>query len=88
MGKIFDALEKTDKLNAKSNFAGKKQFRQESMRQAVSNNFADIVSIPSNADKPVVDSKLVTFLKPHSVEAEQFKVLRTNLLFPEDRKLP
>jgi capsular exopolysaccharide synthesis family protein len=30
-----------------------------------------------------VDSSLVTLLKPRSYEAEQFKILRTNLLFPE-----
>ncbi len=29
-----------------------------------------------------VDSNLVAFLKPHSFEAEQFRMLRTNLLFP------
>ena len=30
-----------------------------------------------------VDSSLVTLSKPRSYEAEQFKILRTNLLFPE-----
>jgi protein-tyrosine kinase len=29
-----------------------------------------------------VDKNLVTLLKPHSYEAEQFKILRTSLLFP------
>ena len=33
-----------------------------------------------------VDSKLVALTKPRSYEAEQFKILRTNLLFPESGK--
>ena len=33
-----------------------------------------------------VDSSLVALLKPRSYEAEQFKILRTNLLFPESGK--
>jgi capsular exopolysaccharide synthesis family protein len=37
-------------------------------------------------DFNAVSSSLVTLLKPRSYEAEQFKILRTNLLFPESGK--
>ena len=35
-----------------------------------------------------IDNNMVTLLKPHSFEAEQFKILRTNLLFPSSGKSP
>lgn len=35
-----------------------------------------------------VDPTLVALLKPHSFEAEQFKILRTNILFPAEGKPP
>ncbi len=35
-----------------------------------------------------MDSNLVAYLKPHSFEAEQFRMLRTNLLFPISGKSP
>ena len=39
-----------------------------------------------STDHNSVDSRLVALLKPRSYEAEQFKILRTNLLFPESGK--
>jgi len=35
-----------------------------------------------------IDENMVTLLKPQSFEAEQFKILRTNLLFPSSGKSP
>jgi exopolysaccharide/PEP-CTERM locus tyrosine autokinase len=35
-----------------------------------------------------VDKNLITLLKPHSFEAEQFKILRTNILFPKSGQPP
>lgn len=35
-----------------------------------------------------IDKNMVTLLKPQSFEAEQFKILRTNLLFPSSGKSP
>ncbi len=35
-----------------------------------------------------MDRNFVTFLKPHSFEAEQFRMLRTNLLFPISGRSP
>ena len=39
-------------------------------------------------DENYIDENLVTLLKPQSFEAEQFKILRTNLLFPSSGKSP
>jgi exopolysaccharide/PEP-CTERM locus tyrosine autokinase len=39
-------------------------------------------------NKNNIDENLVAFLKPESFEAEQFKMLRTNLLFPISGKSP
>ncbi len=35
-----------------------------------------------------IDGKLITLLKPHSYESEQFKMLRTKLLFPNSGNPP
>ncbi|GAG49770.1 unnamed protein product, partial [marine sediment metagenome] len=35
-----------------------------------------------------IDKNLVSLLNPQSFEAEQFKILRTNLLFPVSGKSP
>jgi capsular exopolysaccharide synthesis family protein len=39
-------------------------------------------------DENAIDKNLVSFLNPASFEAEQFKILRTNLLFPASGKSP
>jgi len=39
-------------------------------------------------DENHIDKNMVTLLKPQSFEAEQFKILRTNLLFPSSGKSP
>ena len=47
----------------------------------------DSVDFDSSATNyGTVDNSLVALLKPRSFEAEQFKILRTNLLFPESGK--
>jgi protein-tyrosine kinase len=39
-------------------------------------------------DENYIDDNMVALLKPQSFEAEQFKILRTNLLFPSSGKSP
>lgn len=39
-------------------------------------------------DENYIDENMVALLKPQSFEAEQFKILRTNLLFPSSGKSP
>jgi exopolysaccharide/PEP-CTERM locus tyrosine autokinase len=43
---------------------------------------------PARYDINKVDKNLISLLQPQSFEAEQFKILRTNLLFPASGKKP
>ncbi len=43
---------------------------------------------PRGYDKNALDKNLVSLFNPESFEAEQFKILRTNLLFPVSGKTP
>ena len=44
--------------------------------------------VPARYTPRKVEKELVTLVNPQSFAAEQFKILRTNLLFPESRKTP
>jgi exopolysaccharide/PEP-CTERM locus tyrosine autokinase len=43
---------------------------------------------PAKYASRAIDKDLVALMNPQSFEAEQFKILRTNLLFPESGKMP
>jgi protein-tyrosine kinase len=43
---------------------------------------------PAKYARAEIDKDLITLKRPQSFEAEQFKILRTNLLFPESGKPP
>jgi exopolysaccharide/PEP-CTERM locus tyrosine autokinase len=43
---------------------------------------------PAKYAKRAIDKDLVVLMNPQSFEAEQFKILRTNLLFPESGQMP
>jgi len=44
--------------------------------------------VPARYTRREIEKDLVSLKNPQSFEAEQFKILRTNLLFPESRKTP
>jgi exopolysaccharide/PEP-CTERM locus tyrosine autokinase len=46
------------------------------------------VSTPAKYARREIEKDLVTLMNPQSFEAEQFKILRTNLLFAESGKMP
>ena len=90
MGKIFDALEKSNiehksSLSAANNACTVNEVigKQEILREK---------SVPEQAaalfEKKNYDKDLVVFLNPLSFEAEQFKALKTNILFPVSGKPP
>lgn len=87
MGKIFDALEKANNQIAKT--VPLTRHRTDLKENAKS---ADNVVALANPNKIAHEYRLhpnlVTFHAPQSVEAELFKVLRTNLLFPPTGKPP
>lgn len=87
MGKIHDALEKANKEQRPSNFHYKDfqiiaKAESEDRQPSSGNGPATICRSDG------IDEGLVTLLKPQSFEAEQFKMLRTNLLFPASGKPP
>lgn len=80
MGKIFDALKKSNKESILSGPRHKKSVAAKTKMPEKREQRIDI-------EKPVyeqaeINESLVTLLNPESFEAEQFKILRTNLLFP------
>lgn len=85
MGKIFDALEKADRNYARALPISNKMPNNEDEGR-------DKVVPLANSSKYTtgrkLDANLITFHSPQSVEAELFKVLRTNLLFPAKGNVP
>ena len=86
MGKIFDALEKSNRQSQAEALSR----RHSSAKRANRGN--DNVVALDNSNRIIkgqnIDSNLVAYHAPRSVEAELFKVLRTNLLFPASGNLP
>jgi len=58
----------------------------ENLKQA--DKAASMVKTDVLYDDNHIDKNMVTLLRPQSFEAEQFKILRTNLLFPSSGKSP
>jgi len=87
MGKIFDALEKANIQRAK----GSPATRQQRAEKRTLHRGENVVAL-GNTSKVAADHKLnpnlITYHSPQSAEAEHFKVLRTNLLFPSSGEPP
>ena len=98
MGKIFEALEKAEHgKNSLSSLADNKNFQEETLKSKTRNKVIvktnkDIKRKVSGKNLSVAKSLseksrlknncLITINEPNSFFAEQFKMLRTNLLFP------
>lgn len=94
MGKIFEALEKSEqRLQTGSKKPEQGDF---SDSESVSEYPDSIISESPNKngsfnaiDPPIgINEGLVTLLKPHSAASEQFRQLKTNILFPEKGEPP
>ena len=86
MGKIFDALEKSKKKHSNSIAANQTPDNGVNglpEKQDASFAWPEIFYNSNNIDK-----NLIALLKPQSFESEQFKMLRTNLLFPASGQAP
>ncbi len=86
MGKIFDALEKSRKETSISDSLPERS-------DTGIKNPAHLKEVSFNDPLPVneynqLDKNLVALFKPQSFEAEQFKILKTSLLFPTTGKPP
>ena len=86
MGKINDALVKSDK-ESKAPISAKKAstYKVYDRKVREKESFDVIRTVFKKRD---TDKKLVSLFEPQSFEAEQFKHLRTNILFPISGKLP
>lgn len=98
LGKIFDALEKF--REQKKEAASARPFNAVADKPAPADNgalektTAEPVEVrPDGSDQTLkateadnVDPNMIVLFEPHSFEAEQFKILRTKLLFPSSGK--
>jgi protein-tyrosine kinase len=90
MGKIYEALGKAG--NPSKGTTNSPPKKNPSNRNGTKAKRVDNV-VPFSNSTPMAaedgfDENLIAFHQPHSVEAEIFKVLRTNLLFPSEGKPP
>lgn len=103
MGKIFDAIEKSTKTREHNNNVvvrdakrsktktqepNKKVVVQDEKRLKANNKIVQINNELPRKTSCKLDPLLVTYHEPGSLEAETFKVLKTNILFPKEGKTP
>ncbi|MFO7642918.1 MAG: polysaccharide biosynthesis tyrosine autokinase [Desulfosarcina sp.] len=86
MGKIADALEKSQPIEPAA-VAGSAKIKAVKKLESLARTTPPGADAPPFAQHPV-DPRLVTLLDPQGFESEQFKMLRTNLLFPADGQAP
>lgn len=87
MGKIFDALEKANRKNASPvllSVKPKKPTREKKRPE----NVVSLADANRSATAGLLDRTLIVYHTPQAVEAELFKVLRTNILFPSEGPPP
>lgn len=87
MGKVFDALTKSSNENAIST-NGPDASIENQMTLPSEENDGELDLAKPLYKQNQADTNLVTLLNPQSFESEQFKILRTNLLFPVSGKPP
>ena len=85
MGKISDALEKFN-LSEPPPAAEQEVKVEENLESLPYKEPTDFIE--PRFQKKRIDPKLVTLLEPQAFESEQFKMLRTNLLFPSSGTPP
>lgn len=86
MGKIFDAMEKAGQPKEFKRAPFYKTNRRRGASK--SEKVVPIANHMYSAQGQKLDPNLIAYHAPQSVEAELFKVLRTNLLFPSSGKAP
>lgn len=84
MGKIFDALEKAKKESPVPD--PEKRGHRAAKKELPERPGPPLETLKPCDDIRDMDKNMIAFLKPQSFEAEQFKILRTKLLFPQSGK--
>jgi protein-tyrosine kinase len=88
MGKIFEALEKATRQTRQKNATPSKARKKGDSRPPNDGNVVPFNNLKHSIQNLEFDPALVAYHDPQSVEAELFKVLRTNLLFPAKGRPP
>ena len=83
MGKISDALDRYKKENAIKTEQLPLERKVASEKEKISKPLSRELIISEK-----INSKLVTFFAPDSIDAENFKILRTQLLFGKESERP
>ncbi|MFZ5568850.1 MAG: polysaccharide biosynthesis tyrosine autokinase [Thermodesulfobacteriota bacterium] len=87
MGKVFDALEKSNQKPKP--VSGMFKIEQQTGTDTRQDTKTDEASNLRSSDIGLrLDNNLIAFSDAQSFEAEQFKSLKTNILFPADGKVP
>jgi protein-tyrosine kinase len=88
MGKISDALDKATRQGRQKNSTSAKDKKKGGRRPSNDGNVVPLANLKNFVADQKLNPMLVTFHDPQSVEAELFKILRTNLLFPSTGQPP
>ena len=89
MGKFSKAFEKIRADDSASHAPAEKDLRGSENKEDLRKKKTSSIDVFKNTySTHGLDKNLVTLLKPHSFEAEQFKILRTNILFPKSGQPP
>jgi len=88
MGKVHDAFEKVKRNKDMRIIEPSKQPQSEDTKSDFAVLKAAITQHRQEHEKVLLDPSLVSYHDPSSVEAEIFKILRTNILFPKVGKPP
>jgi protein-tyrosine kinase len=88
MGKIFDALEKANRQTMKKETSLPEKSKRKGNVPSNNSNVVSFAELKNPMQEPQLCRNLVAYHNPQSIEAELFKVLRTNLLFPANGKAP
>ena len=86
MGKIYDALEKSQNDKKSAVESGKGSVVDFYKDKDKTKDAVDLTATIVTTEN--VDKNLVTYLNPQSLESEMFKILRGNILFPAKGKPP
>ncbi len=93
MGKIFKALEKFKEIDMGTPDVVEENVGGDDITDAVVEENSGEDDLPVTGEQVYeesqgnelfqnLDKSLITYLKPHSLEAEQFRILKTSILFP------
>jgi protein-tyrosine kinase len=88
MGKIFKALERATRQTRQKDPSPAKGRKKDGSRPPNKANVVPFANLKHSITDLEFDRTLVAYHDPQSVEAELFKVLRTNLLFPSKGRPP